>query len=65
MFCTDRVKELYTESTYFYQQSNIGLARQERRPKNTAQIQTAFVTAKSSFQRNIEFDLQLLEAYTE
>jgi len=51
VFCTDRVKDLYTESTYFYHQSNVGLVRQQRKPKNTAQIQAAFATEKSSFQK--------------
>jgi hypothetical protein len=51
VFCADTVKELYTETTYFYQQSNVGLAKKGRKPKNTAQIQAAFATAKSSFQK--------------
>jgi hypothetical protein len=51
VFCADRVKELYTETTYFYHQSNVGLARKQRKPNNTAQIQAAFATAKSSFQK--------------
>jgi hypothetical protein len=51
VFCTDRVKELYTETTYFYHQSNVGLVKQQRKPKNTAQIQAAFAREKSSFQK--------------
>ena len=51
VFCPDRVKELYTETTYFHSKLNLALGTHERNPKNTAQIQAAFATEKSSFQK--------------
>jgi hypothetical protein len=51
VFCPDRVKELYTETTYFHSKLNLALGTHERNPKNTAQIQAAFATEKRSFQK--------------